>query len=123
MFTTVSKLLIYLLFVCVPLIRAQATGGTLSGTVTNPSGSPLANAAVTITNTSTNASERVRNQYAVGAGAADHRPEPPAARESAAGSDAAGGPFSADPGSGPPAGMEYQRPALLCESTRPGGCH
>jgi hypothetical protein len=41
------------------MIWAQATGGNFTGTVTTPSGSPVANAAVTITNTSTNVSQRV----------------------------------------------------------------
>src|ERR1041385_1791888 len=59
MLNRVSKLLLYLLVACVPMIWAQATGGNFTGTVTTPSGSPVANAAVTITNTSTNVSQRV----------------------------------------------------------------
>ena len=53
------KLFVCLLFACVPMIYAQTTGGTLSGTITSPSGAAVANAAVTVTNTSTNAAQRV----------------------------------------------------------------
>jgi Carboxypeptidase regulatory-like domain len=53
------KLFFCFLAVCVALIYAQTTGGTLSGTVTSPTGAAVANAAVTITNTSTNAAQRV----------------------------------------------------------------
>src|SRR5579871_3436450 len=53
------QLFVLLLIVCVPTICAQQPGGTLSGTITSPSGAAVANAAVTVTNTSTNAAQRV----------------------------------------------------------------
>src|SRR5689334_7859139 len=54
-----TKLFSCLLFACVTMTYAQPTGGTLSGTITSPSGAAVANAAVTVTNTSTNAAQRV----------------------------------------------------------------
>ena len=53
----VSKLLIALcalLLACPLVAMAQATGGTLLGTVTDPSGAVMPNVAVTVTNTDTN---------------------------------------------------------------------
>jgi hypothetical protein len=55
----ITKLILCLLFVCVPMVWAQTTGGTLSGKITSPSGTGVANAAVTITNVSTDVSQRV----------------------------------------------------------------
>src|SRR5437762_1502281 len=54
-----SRLLVFLLLACVAMMYAQPSGGTLSGTITSPSGAAVANAAVTVTNTSTNAAQRV----------------------------------------------------------------
>src|SRR5262245_55684187 len=54
-----TPIIVLLLVVCAPILIAQTTGGTLSGTITSPSGAAVANAAVTVTNTSTNASQRV----------------------------------------------------------------
>src|SRR5215471_1821600 len=53
-----SKLLVLLLLICVPVMYAE-TPGTLSGTIKTPSGAAIPNAAVTLTNASTNASTRV----------------------------------------------------------------
>src|SRR5215467_11367944 len=53
-----TKLLVLFLLVCASIMYAQ-TVGTLSGTITSPSGAAVANAAVTLTNASTNASTRV----------------------------------------------------------------
>lgn len=53
-----AQLALCLLFATAQLIWAQAVGGTLSGKVTAASGAPVPNAAVTITNVSTGASQR-----------------------------------------------------------------
>src|SRR5437867_1861232 len=55
----ITKFILCLLLVCVPMVWAQTTGGTLSGKITSPSGAGVANAAVTITNVSTNVSQRL----------------------------------------------------------------
>jgi hypothetical protein len=55
---TVLVLTCVLLLSTATLLMAQAVGGTLSGKITNAGGQGIPNAAVTVTNTTTNASQR-----------------------------------------------------------------
>ena len=59
MLTKTSTFILCLLVACGSVYWAQTTGGSLSGKITTPSGTPVANAAITITNASSNVSQRV----------------------------------------------------------------